>query len=163
MCPKCVNDWIFPPKSTALLPIFHTNCPDGSHFVQMGSHFAQNTTPTPVLYSAITHPFGGYVPTFVHKTPPTPPQNIPFPGLNWKEGIMNYHLGKMRPQLLVYVWKVDKALLIASLNLSIIHWSMSKNRVTNTVKAADVKTRVSAQISIKQHSHFCGCAQKLQN
>ena len=129
----------------------------------MGSHFAQNTTPTPVLYSAITHPFGGYVPTFVHKTPPTPPQNIPFPGLNWKEGRMNYHLGKMRPQLLVYVWKVDKALLIASLNLSIIHWSMSKNRVTNTVKAADVKTRVSAQISIKQHSHFSCCAQKLGN
>ena len=33
------------PNSRALLPIFRTNCPDGSHFAQMGFHFAQNTTP----------------------------------------------------------------------------------------------------------------------
>ena len=38
---------IFFPISRALLPIFHTNCPDGSHFAQMGSHFAQNATPKP--------------------------------------------------------------------------------------------------------------------
>ena len=35
----------------------------------------------------------------IHKKNSTPPQNIPFPGLNWKVGKMNYHLGKMRPQL----------------------------------------------------------------
>ena len=32
----------FFPNSRALLPTFHTNCPDGSRFAQMGSHFAQN-------------------------------------------------------------------------------------------------------------------------
>ena len=36
-----------PPNSRALLPIFRTNCPDGSHFAQMGSHFAQSATPNP--------------------------------------------------------------------------------------------------------------------
>ena len=34
----------FHPNSREFLPTFHTNCPDVSHFVQMGSHFAQNTT-----------------------------------------------------------------------------------------------------------------------
>ena len=37
----------FCPNSRALLPTFRTNCPDGSHFAQMGSPFAQNTTPNP--------------------------------------------------------------------------------------------------------------------
>ena len=38
------------------MPIFHTNCPDGSHFAQTGSHFAQNTTPNPYsLLSSHTH------------------------------------------------------------------------------------------------------------
>ena len=32
------------PNSRALLQTFRTNCPDGSHFAQLGSHFAQNTT-----------------------------------------------------------------------------------------------------------------------
>ena len=41
------NDWIFFPNSRAHLPTFHTSCPNGSHFAQMGSHFAQNTTPNP--------------------------------------------------------------------------------------------------------------------
>ena len=42
----------FFPNSRALLPIFHTNCPDGSLFAQMGSHFVQNTA-SPVLYSIV--------------------------------------------------------------------------------------------------------------
>ena len=32
------------PNSRACLPTFRTNCPDGSHFAQMGSYFAQKTT-----------------------------------------------------------------------------------------------------------------------
>ena len=43
----------------------------------MGSHFAQNTTPTPVLYSAVTNLFWGYVRT---QNTPGPPQNTHFPG-----------------------------------------------------------------------------------
>ena len=34
---------------------------------------------------------------YVHKTPPTPPQNTRFPGLNLKVGKMNYRLGEMDP------------------------------------------------------------------
>ena len=33
----------------------------------------------------------------VHKTPPNPPQNTPFPGLNLKVGKMNYRLGNLDP------------------------------------------------------------------
>ena len=32
-----------------------------------------------------------------HKTPPSPPQNTPFPGLNLKVGKMNYSLGNLDP------------------------------------------------------------------
>ena len=42
---------------------FHTNCPDGSHFSQMGLILLRIPPPTPVLYSAITHPFQGNVRT----------------------------------------------------------------------------------------------------
>ena len=38
---------LFLPNSRALLPTFRTNCPNGSHFAQMGSDFAQNTTTSP--------------------------------------------------------------------------------------------------------------------
>ena len=34
-------------NSRVLLPTFSTNCPDESHFAQIGSQFAQNTTPKP--------------------------------------------------------------------------------------------------------------------
>ena len=34
---------------------------------------------------------------YVHKTPPTPPQNTPFPGLNLKVGKTNYRLGNLDP------------------------------------------------------------------
>ena len=78
---------LFSPNSRARLPTFRTNCPDGSHFAQMGSHFAQNTTTNPT-------PFGDM---YVHKTPSTPPQTTPLPGLNLKVGKKNYRLGKMGP------------------------------------------------------------------
>ena len=50
--------------------------------------------PTPVLYSAVTKPFRGYVRT---QTPPAQPQNTPFPGLILKVGKMNCCLGKLDP------------------------------------------------------------------
>ena len=50
------------PNSRALLPIFLINCSDGSHFAQM-----PGIPPTPVLFGNM----------YVHKTPPTPPQNTP--------------------------------------------------------------------------------------
>ena len=55
----------------------------------MGSHFAQNPPPTPVLYSAVINPFLGYVQT---KNNPNP---TPFPSLILKVGKMKYSLGKM--------------------------------------------------------------------
>ena len=81
-------------NSRALLPTFLTNSEDGSHFVQMWSCFAQNATPFPCSYSAVTLPSWGYV---VHKTPTSPlaPQNTPFPGLNLKVSKLNYRLGNL--------------------------------------------------------------------
>ena len=52
----------------------------GLIFSQMGSHFAQNSIPAPVLYSAVTNLFQGYVLT--HNTPkPTPKQTFSWPEL----------------------------------------------------------------------------------
>ena len=96
--PQCSYDGIFPPNSRALLPTFHTNCPDGSHFAQIGSHFAQNTTraqPQPLFLTQPSHtPFWDM---YVHKTTETPPQSTPFPGLNLKVGKINYRLGNLDP------------------------------------------------------------------
>ena len=79
----------FSTNSWALLPTFRTNFPGGSHFAQMGSHFAQNTTPNPC-----STPFGDL---YEQKTLPTRPQNTPFPGLNLKVGEMNYCLDNLDP------------------------------------------------------------------
>ena len=59
----------FPPHARAVLPTFCTNCPDGSHFAQMGSNFAKNTIPNSSSYSAEfqqTHTPCGDM--YVHKT-----------------------------------------------------------------------------------------------
>ena len=52
----------------------------------------------------LTHPsqtpFGD---TYIHKTPPIPPQNTPFPGLKLRLGKMNYCLGKMDPNWAKYL------------------------------------------------------------
>ena len=52
-------------------------------------------------------PFGNM---YKHKTPPTPPQNTPFPGLNLKVGKTHYSLGKWNPFGQI-VRKVDKTFL----------------------------------------------------
>ena len=59
------------------MPTFRTDCPDGSHFAQMGPRIPK---PTPVLYSAVIHPFRGYVRT--QNTPkPTPKHPFSWPEL----------------------------------------------------------------------------------
>ena len=91
------------PNCRALLPSFYTNCPDGSHFAQMGSHFLLRIPPpTLVLHSAVT-PFSGICIMYVHKTPQTPPQNTHFPGLNLKKSKMKYRLGNLDPNWAVYL------------------------------------------------------------
>ena len=67
--------------------------------------------PTPVLYSAVTNPFRGYVRT---QNTPTPPQNTPFPELNLKVGKMNYGLGNVESLWTPTgqnVWKMGKTFL----------------------------------------------------
>ena len=81
----------FFPNSRARLSTFHKKCPDGCHFAQIGSHFAQNTTPN----SIVTHPFLGDM--YIHTTPPSPSKNTHFPALNLKVGKMNYSLGNLDP------------------------------------------------------------------
>ena len=49
----------FGSNSRAFLPTFHTNCPDGSHLAQMGSHFAQNTIPNPCSLLSSHTPLSG--------------------------------------------------------------------------------------------------------
>ena len=95
--PSFPNDWIFFPNSRALLPTFRANCPDGSHFAQMGSHSAQNTIPNPCPFFQPSH--APFMDMYVHKTPPSPPQNTLFPGLNLKVGKMklNCSLGNLDP------------------------------------------------------------------
>ena len=48
--------------------------------------------PIPVLYSAVTNPFLGYVHT---QNTPNPNPKHPFPGLNLKVGKMTYRLGSL--------------------------------------------------------------------
>ena len=66
---------IFFPNSMALLPNFCTNCPDGSHFAQMGSHFAQNTTNNPCSLLSRHKPLLGIWTYIKHPQPhlKTPP------------------------------------------------------------------------------------------
>ena len=65
------DNWILFPNSRARLPIFHTNSPDGSHFAQMGSLFAQNTIPHPCsLFSNHTLLLGIY--TYTEHPQPHP-------------------------------------------------------------------------------------------
>ena len=63
----------FFPNSRSLLPTYRTNCPDGFHFAQMGSHFAQNFNTTTNPYSLLS-PFRGHVRT---KNSPKPRPKTP--------------------------------------------------------------------------------------
>ena len=89
---KSSDDWIFFPDCRAFLPTFHTNCPDGSHFALMGSHFAQNSTTNPCSLLSRHKPLLGICTNTKH---PNPTQTPPFPCLNLKVGKINYCLGKM--------------------------------------------------------------------
>ena len=109
-------DWIFFPNSRALLPTFRTDCPDGSHFAQMGPRIPK---PTPVLYSAVIHPFRGYVRT--QNTPkPTPKHPFSWPELESGQNEL--------PSILTptgqNVWKVGKTFLEVG---KFIHSSVEAN------------------------------------
>ena len=75
-------------------PPIKKNCPLFVQIAQMGLILPRIPPPTPVLYSAITHPFRGYVRT---QNTPKHTQNTPFSGLNLKVGNMNYRLGNLDP------------------------------------------------------------------
>ena len=81
-----------PPNSRALLPTFRTNCPDGSQFAQMGSHFDRTTTSNPCSLLSRHTPLSGICTYTKH---PSPPQNSPFLGLNLQVGKVNYSLGNL--------------------------------------------------------------------
>ena len=109
---------LFPPRiefffhhSRALLPTFHTNCPDGSNFTQMGAEgliLPRIPSLTPVLYSTVTHPFQGYTWT---QNIPNPQTRTPlFLACTWKwaKWITIWATWTPAGQ---YVWKVDKTFL----------------------------------------------------
>ena len=89
----------FLPNSRGLLPTFHTNCPDGSHFAQMGSHFTQNTTTNPCSLLSSHKRLSGICTNTKH---PQPHSKTP---LSWPDfesgqnellsGQNGPHLGKM--------------------------------------------------------------------
>ena len=62
----------------------------------MGSHFAQNTTPNPCSYSAVTHPFQGFVRT---QNTPNPTQKHPFSWPELESGQNELPSGQPGPQL----------------------------------------------------------------
>ena len=83
------------PNSRALLPTFRTNCPDGSHFALLGSHFARSTTTNLCSLLSGHKPLSGICTNKKHPQPH--PQNTPFSVLILKVGKMNYCLGKTDP------------------------------------------------------------------
>ena len=100
------DDWIFFQFQSFCahfsykLPRWVSICPDGVSF-------CPEYHPQPHFFTQSCHtPFGDM---YVHKTPPSPPQNTPFPGLNLKVGIMNYSLGNSDPNRAK--WKVGKTFL----------------------------------------------------
>ena len=75
LCLPQSYDGFFLPNSRALLPTFSTNCPDGVSFCPDGVSFCPDFHPQPLFFTPLSHiPFGDM---YVHKTPPTPPQNTP--------------------------------------------------------------------------------------
>ena len=102
------------PLSEYKLPRWVSFCPDGVSFCP--EHYLQ---PCSLLSS---HQIG-YVHTqkyvhaqkhmgctwdmYIHKTPPSPPKDTPFPCLNLKVSKMNHSLGNLDPN----VWKVGKTFL----------------------------------------------------
>ena len=66
-----------------ILSIFRTNCSDGSHFAQMGSVFAQNTTPNPCSLLSRHTPLSG-ISTYT-KHPQLRPKTTPNKPFSWSE------------------------------------------------------------------------------
>ena len=64
------------------LPTFHTNCPHVSHFAQMGSHFAQNTTTNPCSELSSNKPLSGIC--MYTKHPQPHPKTPLFLAWTWK-------------------------------------------------------------------------------
>ena len=91
------------PNSRALLPTFPRNCPDGSQFCPDGVSFCLEYHPQSLLFTQQSHP----------KTPPSPTQDTPFPGLNLKVGKMKFSLGNWTPSGR-HVWKVVNTFLEVS-------------------------------------------------
>ena len=86
----------FLPNSRALLPTFRTNCPDWSHFAQMGLILPRIPPPTPVLYSAATKTFLGYVQT---RNTPSPTPKHPFSLPDFESGQNELLSGQNGPHL----------------------------------------------------------------
>ena len=80
-------EFVFP-NSQELLPTFPTNCP--------GLILPRIPPPTPVLYSAVTHPLLGYVCT-QNTAKPTP--KLPFSWPELERGQNELPSEKFRPQL----------------------------------------------------------------
>ena len=81
------------PKASAVLPTFRTIWTGRVSFCPDGVSFCPEYHPKTLFFTQPSHtPFED---TYVHKTPPNPPQNNPFLGLNLKVGNENYRLGNL--------------------------------------------------------------------
>ena len=95
-CLALLYDWFFFQFLSTFTP-FSTNCPDESHLAQMGSYFAQSTTPSPCsLLSRHTHLSG--ICSYTKNTPhPTSKHPISWPKL--ESGQNELPSGQFGPQL----------------------------------------------------------------
>ena len=125
-CLGCSSyDWFFFPISRALLPTFSANCPNGSHFAQMGSHFAHITTPNPYSLLSCHKPFSG-IWTYT-KHPQAHPKTSLLLAWTWKWAKQTTVWAILTPTG-QSVWKVGKSILevgrkkkIYMLLLSLVH------------------------------------------
>ena len=90
------------------LPTFCTNCQDGSHFTQMGSHFAQNTTSSPCSLPSRYKPLLGICTNIKH--PQLHPKTPLFLAWTWKLANWTTVWANWTPSG-QNVWKVDKTFL----------------------------------------------------
>ena len=80
-----------------VLPTFRTNCPDGrGHFVQMGSHFAQNTTRNPCSLLSRHTP---HLEIYTYAKSPKPTPKTPFSWPELENGQNKPPSGQFGPQL----------------------------------------------------------------
>ena len=79
---------------------------------------------------------------YVHKTPPTPPQSNPFPGLNLKVGKMNYRMDKMDPNWAKCLKSRQNA--SRSVQKHFIHNEFVENITGIDMRDVDVKEEIGA-------------------